>query len=82
MGERYICARGCVLLCAGSVPVGCSCPIHMDYWKLENLTNEGHAIRALRDHFHRKAQHGDDCVCACCNAVETLAARYDQERGR
>ena len=31
------------------------------------------AIRELRVYFRSKAQHADDCVCACCNAIEVLA---------
>ena len=31
------------------------------------------AIRELRVHFRRKAQHPHDCVCACCEAIEVLA---------
>ena len=30
------------------------------------------AIQELRAHFQRKAQHGDECVCACCEAIEVL----------
>ena len=30
------------------------------------------AIRELRVHFRRKAQHPHDCVCACCEAIEVL----------
>jgi len=38
------------------------------------------AIRELRCHFRRKAQHPHDCICACCEAIEVLALE-DAPRG-
>ncbi len=39
---------------------------------VEAMTIEA-AIRELRAHFRRKAQHPHDCICACCEAIEVLA---------
>jgi hypothetical protein len=35
------------------------------------------AARRLRRYFRDEAQHGDDCTCECCKAVEVLAAIAD-----